>query len=293
MITATILERLLAEVPDLLDVDLLAGTSTGGIIALALADGLSPTVVRQLYEYEGKDIFHRTMWDAISDLATIRGATYGNDNLRYILRRLFGTTTTLGALDTHVVIPAFDLDNEHRDVTKRCWKPKVFHNFPGADSDADVLTWKVALYTSAAPTYFPSFEGFVDGGVFANNPSMVALAQTQDERAVPRPPPLESIRLLSIGTGTSLEYEEGPEHDWGYARWAKPLVSLIMDGTMGIADYQCKRLLKDRYRRLAPNFPPGERYALDDVDRVEEMIAFVDEIEADIEDAVAWLDSHW
>lgn len=62
-------------------------------------------------------------------------------------------------------------------LDRRTWKPKIFHNFKGDDSDGDALIANVALYTSSAPTYLPSADGYIDGGVFANNPSVVALAQ--------------------------------------------------------------------------------------------------------------------
>ena len=65
---------------------------------------------------------------------------------------------------------------------ERRWKPKLFHNFPGPDSDGGALAYRVAVATAAAPTYFASYDGYIDGGVFATNPSMCALAQTQDAR---------------------------------------------------------------------------------------------------------------
>ena len=178
-----------------------------------------------------------------------------------------------------------------RDPKKRSWKPKIFHNFPGNDSDGGELAYKVGLYTSAAPTYFPTVDGYVDGGVFANNPSMCALTQTQDARIGKLRPALADVVLLSLGTGTSLVYIPGTRLDWGYAQWAKPLISLLMDGVSGIADYQCQKLLGEQYCRLAPVFPPGVSYPLDAVKRVPEMVKFAEGIE--LTDTAKWLRKYW
>jgi uncharacterized protein len=270
-------------------VDLVAGTSTGGLIALAIARGVDLRVVYALYKTKGKAIFEKTWLDVLASLGTIIGAEYDNQNLARELKRVIGETT-LGQLQKHVLITSFDLDNEENNPNKRSWKPKLFHNIPGEGNDAASLAYKVALYTSAAPTYFPTVDGFIDGGVFANNPSMCALAQTQDHRNLVRPD-LSEVALFSIGTGTALTYIPGENLDWGYAQWVRPLIDLMLDGVGGIADYQCRQLLGERYHRLAPRFPPGVSFALDDVGRVDEMIAFANAV--DLEPAIAWLKSSW
>lgn len=130
----------------------------------------------------------------------------------------------------------------------------------------------------------------IDGGVFANNPSMCALAQTQDRRYAPMPP-LEDVALFSLGTGKSLQYVRGKRHDWGYAQWAKPLISLMLDGTAGIADYQCRQLLGERYHRLAPVFPAGTTVPLDDVAKIPYLVEFAEGIPLDA--TVDWLAENW
>jgi len=111
------------------------------------------------------------------------------------------------------------------------------------------------LYTAAAPTYFPSVDGYIDGGVYANNPSMCALAQTQDDRYFDPPTKINDVVLLSLGTGTSLFHIKKETLDWGYVQWIKPLTSLMLDGISAIAHYQSEQILRDRYHRLAPVFP--------------------------------------
>jgi uncharacterized protein len=173
-----------------------------------------------------------------------------------------------------VLIPSFNLDDGDSDATKRTWGPKFFHNFPGQDSDGDELVVDVALDTSAAPTYFPTHGTYIDGGVVANNPSLAAVAQTQDTRNTDPIPAFGDIFLLSLGTGVNLSYVKGKNLDWGLAQLAKPLVSLLLDASMGIADYQCRYLLKANYRRIAPVFPSDTNIKLDDWKRAQDLIDF-------------------
>jgi patatin-like phospholipase/acyl hydrolase len=295
IITIILMQRLMAEVglEDWLDqVDLLAGTSTGGLLSLGIAKGKDTSVMRSLYENEGEQIFADSWIDDLVDLGTVIGAEYDNVNLERELKKIFADDR-LGDLERAVLITTFDLDNEHPDKDQRTWKPKLFHNLetiPGESNDADVLAYKVALYTSAAPTYFPAVDGYIDGGVYANNPSMCALAQTQDRRNLENPP-LNEVVLLSLGTGTSLNFIKRKDLDWGYVQWVKPLISLIFDGIGGIADYQCKQMLRSRYHRLAPVFPPGVSISMDEVKRVPEMIEFADHVP--LSETIAWMQVHW
>jgi len=291
LFSLVVLERLAEHAPGWLrKVHLLAGTSTGGIIALGLAHGVPLAEIRALYEQKGRNIFDDSWLDNLKDLGNLAGAQYSNKNLARELRRMFGGTL-LKDLKKRVLIPAFDLDNENPAASRRSWSPKFFHNFPGPDSDGERLAYKVALYTSAAPTIFPSVDGYIDGGVFANSPSMAALAQTRDRRAFKRRPHPDRISLLSIGTGTSLMRIERKNLDWGQAQWIKPLLNIMMDGGMGVADYQCKQMLGDRYHRLAPVFPPDQIIGLDAVDRIPDLVRSAETV--DLSQTVKWLKATW
>jgi len=302
LITVVMMQDLAKEVglSNWLDkVDLVAGTSTGGIIALAIAKGIDLGKIRDIYEVKGKDIFDDSFLDNVIDIGTLIGAEYSNKKLTAELKKVLGNTTTLGQLSRHVLVTSFDLDNNDPDPAERTWKPKIFHNVPGKDNDVGVLAYKAALYTSAAPTFFPVVDGYVDGGVFANNPSMCAVAQSQDARNS-FCPKLDDIVVFSLGTGTSLSYIKGEKNmNWGYAQWAKPLITLMMDGVNGIAHYQCKQLLGERYNRLAPVFPPGVSMGLDDVARTQEMVQFannlklLDNKDPNWERTVVWMKSMW
>ena len=297
IVTVVLLQRLAAEhgLGGWLDrVDLIAGTSTGGLLALGIARGLDLGEIESLYLTRGDEIFDDSWLDNVVDLGKIVGADYGLKGLRRELKRVLGASTTLGDLSKNVLITTFDLDNaddpERAPDVPRTWKPKLFHNFAGNGSDSGALAWKVGMYTAAAPTYFPSFEGYVDGGVYATSPSMCALAQALDGRYGP-PAALADVVLLSVGTGTNLHHIPRKTLDWGYAQWARPLVTLMLDGVAGIADYQCRQILGERYHRLAPVFPKGTTYAMDDVAHVTDMHVFASGV--DLAATAAWLINHW
>ena len=256
LVTLALLKRLESQIPNLIKgADLLAGTSTGGIIALGLAAGKSVDEMIALYRDNGSKILDDSWWDDLRDLGGLAGADYDQKNLGKILTGLF-PDTKLKDLGKRVLIPSFNLDDGDPDATKRTWGPKFFHNFPGTDSDGEELVVDVALDTSAAPTYFPTHGTYIDGGVVANNPSLAAVAQTQDTRNTDPVPALGDIFLLSLGTGVNLSYVKGKNLDWGLAQWAKPLVSLLLDASMGIADYQCRYLLKANNGGSPRCFPP-------------------------------------
>ncbi|MHB1895196.1 MAG: patatin-like phospholipase family protein [Metallibacterium sp.] len=292
VVTAVLLQRLQAARPALLaDVALMAGTSTGGLIALGLRRGLTPGALRAMYLQRGAEIFAADLWQRVRSVGTMAGARYPAAPRERVLRELLGADTRLDQLGGAVLIAAFDLDPEASDPARRDWKPKLFHNLPGSDSDGAELVWRVAMATSAAPTYFPSFDGYVDGGVYANNPAMCALAQSQDPRTG-GPVPWADIRLLSLGTGAVRTVIAGSEVNWGYLRWAPKLVDLMLDGVSGIADYQCRMLLgSDQYFRYAPFFPPEHNVAMDDVAALPWLLQWAETLP--LEPLQAWLDAAW
>ena len=293
-IVTTVMMQRLQSTPGLewfLDkVDLIAGTSTGGLLALGIARGLGLEEIRDLYVNDGPEIFDDSWLDDLLDLGKLRGADYKTGPMRRVFKRVLGEHTRLGQLRKRVLITAFDMDNEDEEDLKRTWKPKLFHNFPGSGNDRQELAYKVGMYTAAAPTYFPSVDGYIDGGVYATNPAMCALAQTQDKRYRPTPS-LDEVELLSLGTGTSLLHIRGKTLDWGYAQWIKPLISLMLDGISGIADYQCNQMLRNRYHRLAPVFPPDVSIPMDAVKKIPYMIQFAEGL--DLRATIRWMRRHW
>lgn len=254
-------------------INMFAGTSTGALIALALAKGMTPSELLDIYMTQGPHVFARSLWHEIKDIGDIVGPKYDSDNREKMCEVILGSTLQLGQLRSadgasgHVVVAAFDLDDQsQQDPKRRRWKAKIFHNLPTKDGSGDdgERAYRVGMRTSAAPTYFASYDGFVDGGVFANNPAMCALAQTQDPR-LSVSIPFDSIKMLSLGTGFFPYHLEG-EESWGLAQWAPHLVDLLMDGVNEVADFQAAKMLPDgNYLRLAPQLQTN--IAMDDASK--------------------------
>ncbi len=294
VLTAVLLDRLAKTYPPLLQdqpnsTRMFAGTSTGGILALGLAAGLTPVQMRDLYVVNGKSIFDASWARDVVDLGGLAGSKYDNENLKGVIQHTFGARR-LKDLSARVLIPSFRLDNGDADPAQRTWSPKFFHNFPGADTDGDVLVVDVAMSTSAAPTYFPSYNEYIDGGVIANNPSMAAIAQVLDGRndAGDRAT-LNEIRLLSLGTGLTLQYIAKKNLDWGDAQWVSPILNVMMDGSVGVADFESMQLLGSRYCRVEPIFPAGRSFALDDVSKIVDLMECAQSF--DLAPTIAWLNA--
>lgn len=311
IITVRLMMRL-AALPGLKDwhkrARLYAGTSTGGLVALGLTRGLSLTRMFNLYKDKSAKIFDDSWLDNLLDVGQVIGAQYDNSNLETELKKLVGETKLKNLAPdplTRVLVTTFDLDQAdsisikndelpgYSKTKPNKWKPKVFHNFPGNDTDGQLPAYKAGMYTSAAPTYFPVVDGYIDGGVFANNPSMCALAQTQDPRNTHADdhPNLTDVFLFSIGTGESQKFIGGLDNDWGYAQWAQPILSILLDGVAGIADFQCRQILRERYNRLQPVLT--QDFALDSYkpEQIQAMIDFADNVELSAH--AAWLKTNW
>jgi patatin-like phospholipase/acyl hydrolase len=201
VLEARVIQRLEAAEPFLGKVDLFAGTSTGGILALALAAGVSPADCVALYRDNADAIFSsRGFLDAVTPDEYVR-ADYSQEGLRKVLQDVFGNKR-LPELDREVLVPCFDLAR---------FRPKFL------DLSDDWSLVDAALATSAAPTYFPvhlvresltgratskgSIRALIDGGVFANNPADRA---AQGPRPTGRPMRSSTkTRTASIGGSAS------------------------------------------------------------------------------------------
>lgn len=181
--------------------DMITGTSTGAIIALGLASGFKSADIGRLYTERGCEIFPpigdsgigclRRGWQRVSQFFKFR---YERRALLIVLQDLFGNRR-LGDSITRLCIPSFD---------GRHGEPYVFKtpHHPDYRLDRHEPMVKVAAATSAAPAFYAPLEDggykFVDGGVWCNNPVMVALVDVLACFDVRR----DDISILSIGCGT-------------------------------------------------------------------------------------------
>jgi len=181
--------------------DLISGTSVGGLIALALAAGKTAAEIKTFFLEKGETIFPQGTWverkrRILGQL--INGGKYLDDGLRAALGSILGTTYMREA-NSYLCLPTLNLPTLSPFVFK------TDHDFE-LTRDADVPMGDVARATSAAPTYLPvaeidAFPGcqFVDGGLWANNPSLVGLVEAFRFFVGPGRR-YSSVKLLSIGT---------------------------------------------------------------------------------------------
>ena len=287
VVSARILERIVAKIPDFVSkVDLFGGTSAGAINGVVLAQGKTPTDLVALYKNQGPNLLKP---NPLSLGRTIE-AGYTTEGRLDGLRPTIGDGT-LATLNKNVVIVSFELDSENplapNATPPRRWKPKVFHNYPGPESDGNTTAIDAVMRSSAAPTYFPIYQGFVDGAVVANNPSMCAVAQAISPSTGKQQ--LSDIYLVSIGTGTKPQFLTETNSNWGIAEWNFKLLDILLEGSSGIADYQCAQLLGDCYLRI--DLPLTENIAIDDAGSVDKLIGLVDAL--DLTDALSWIDKNW
>lgn len=241
--------------------DLIVGTSTGGIIALGLACGMPAGALVDFYVEDGKKIFPSplSVWRFWAGAKHWIATKYDPSALEAALKRRFGDKT-LGDLATPVVIPSFMLqEGKH-------WYFKTPH-FDGNLIDQTRPLWEVARATSAAPTYFPAFcssrsEVFVDGGVLANNPSLVGYLEVRLNFSRWA----DDIRVLNVGTeGAESALPRERLRRGGLLSWAKPASELLMQAQAASIESLMPRLLdEDCWLRVKPEhgrgFAPLDQY---------------------------------
>jgi patatin-like phospholipase/acyl hydrolase len=223
--------------------DLVAGTSTGGLIALGLGAGLRPRDIIDFYATWGPQIFRR------QHLGILR-PRYGSGKLREGLAQILGEKL-LGDSRCRLVVPAYDLTADQVYVFKTPHHERLTRDWKETMVD-------VAMATSAAPTYFPahSLRGIrlVDGGVWCNNPSVIAIAEATSMLGVP----ITSVRLFSVGTTAELVHRHPRLDQGGMIQWAKAAIDVLMRGQSVGADGLAQHLLtRERYLRHDTSVPVG------------------------------------
>lgn len=238
--------------------DLAAGTSTGGIIACAVAAGIPAKDVADLYRQRGKDIFSKNVWHRLVTGFGLWGPQYSARGIEAALADVF-VDRKLSDCSIDLIVPAYDIEARTPTLFKSA-KAKT-------DNRRDFFLRDVCRATSAAPTYFPparirSLTGevatCVDGGLFANNPATLALPQAAKAGQ------LGKVFMLSLGTGNnSRPYLYKDARFWGLAKWARPLIGCMFDGQSDVSAYGSQVLLGDHYIRLQPAL--AKEQAMDDV----------------------------
>jgi patatin-like phospholipase len=233
---------------------LFAGTSTGGLIALALtAPGkMSAADLASFYTEDGPKIFSRSLGRKLSTLWGLRRPKYSAEPLREAAEhRLGGSRVSQATRD--LLVTSYDMNKS---------EPYFFKRWRALESEArDFPVVDAGLATAAAPTYFPShglgYRALVDGGVFASNPAVAAIAEALGRQSDP-PARLgtDDLFMVAIGTGEfPSRYTQDEVSKWGALGWVAggddgpPVLDAMLGGSADGSDYWSHMLL---------NHAPGE-----------------------------------
>lgn len=169
--------------------NMIAGTSTGAIVAAAIACKIDPAVVVSLYREYGPYIFSRKKSLLPAKYQPAFQSLYNNDQLKTILENIF-KEIKLGEITIPLLLPATDIGNGGVHVFKSGYS-KDFTR------DKEVLLRDAILASCSAPTYFNpmKFKEYLlaDGGLWANNPALAAVIDAQHRLNIN----LSDIRILS------------------------------------------------------------------------------------------------
>lgn len=239
--------------------DLFCGTSTGAIIALALANGRSGEDLVGLYKRLGPSVFPTSWWGSSRrHVQWLAFSKYGGKKLRIALEDEFGehTLADLQARQKCVLIPSFNMTTG---------SPRLFKTDHSANlsRDSKYKLVDVAMASTAAPTYLPisklthagegSVEYFCDGGVAANHPALLGFVEATYELGHS---PC-NVQVLSISTPQQdLSVRRVKFRSRGVLGWSKPLAAIFTGSNSFLSHQTLRRLVstypdpKPRYERI-------------------------------------------
>jgi len=255
--------------------DLIAGTSTGALLALGIAlrdkkgeQVYSTDDLLDLYERRGREIFPFSVRSVIHTAVQVFRNKYSADGFERVLAETFGDAT-LKAGATNLLITSFD--------TERMKPHWLKHRPPRPEwnEDRDYFMRDAARASAAAPTYFPPAVispvgepdrrfSLIDGAVFANNPA--GLAYVEAAKIFPRE---REFLIVSLGTGEArIGFPYREIRNWGYMEWVNPakgfpIGAIMSAGQSEVVNYQLRRIADVRYIRLN-GLLDGDTGAIDD-----------------------------
>ncbi len=275
--------------------DLIAGTSTGSILAAGIALKKPTSDLLDLYQQWGMKIFPyqgffspKRLWWRLNQG---RGAAkFSNEGLQEALKtclRVDGQDVPIKAIGTETPVPharkptvliaAYDM--LYRNTTFFTNSHPASYANPPADAPPtfgqrwfdDTPIWKICVSSASAPTFFPAFElkdelqndswrfPHVDGGVAANNPALCAISHVMNQKLSK----FEDIAVLSVGTGETTEPFSFKEiSDWGVLGWLERIVPVFMAGQSDVTSRVCEQLMGglERQRYLRLQFELNEKF---------------------------------
>ncbi len=253
------------------DFSLIAGTSTGAIIAAGLACGLSAKNICDFYKDHGKHIFTKRPLFRLG----LTASRYKKSYLKKILFDVFDDRK-LGDIDTPLLIPATDIGNGCVHVLKSKYDGSFCR-------DPNVFVADAVLASCSAPTYFDPHiidtYMLADGGLWANNPSLVAAIEAKKRLGAT----LDEIQIFSLGTGVGQKYYEQNKSllsrffGWGFAtHWGgSKFIDMIVNLQAETAQNILGLLLKET-QILRINFESDGKLSLDDPKKLTDWISKAD-----------------
>jgi uncharacterized protein len=226
--------------------DIIAGTSTGGIIACGLGVGMTAQALLDLYVNRGSEIFGRALWQEVRTVDGLAGPKYDATPLETILGEALGDKR-LTDCGTRVLVPSYAIELPPPEQGPGSYFFKSW-------KEPNAYLRDVGRATSAAETFFAPYRfanlagamgAYCDGGTFADSPGACALADARQLW------PREEVLLVAVGTGVKvapIPYAE--MKGAGLVKWARKLPSMFMDGESDTVNYQLARAPGVKYFRL-------------------------------------------
>ena len=288
--------------------DLIAGTSTGAIIAAGLASGMPAAKMHDFYVRYGAKIFtprprykakgfYRFLFPLGSwlfkkgtggDLAAAFRSKFCANELEKSFEEGFGDKTMADVNFTRLIMPSVNLTKGEPHVFRSRHLPKGLH-------DSNIKIADAIIASTAAPTYFPHRQigdnSYVDGGMWAADPSMLAVAEALrinelEESAHPEAHFRTSeMHLLSVGTGRAQFALDPPGASAGLLYWAPRVADVMGTSQAQGIHLPLKFFLGDRYRHI--NFKMTEHWALDDVGNIPKLFEVGEQRAAETYDIIA------
>lgn len=210
-------------------VDLVAGTSTGAIVAAGVSAGVPMREVLDIYFKEAPSIFAKTFKTRRKSIFGLRGGKHDVHNLISILERYYGSGSMDDHLDVDFLCAAWDMTDG---------RPKIFTK----QRHGHLPLGRVVAASASAPTYFNPTEiesrEYLDGGIFAGNPSMLAFTEIKELSAAKA----EDVLLISIGTGNRSKGTKSVKKWWKW-QWIK-LIDIMMASDGGVVDYELAQIYR-------------------------------------------------
>jgi len=242
--SSTILEHLESKFGDSCSdyFDMICGTSTGGLIALALSQKIPASEISKIYTEHGKDIFPKQNKLIGLIRQTIWKGKFKDEALKKVLTEIFGDKV-IEESNNLLCIPSYSFTDA------RPWIFKYDHKEGNLDRDNKAKYVDVALATSAAPTYLPlaeidlyDYKQFIDGGVWANNPSLLGLIEALTY-FVGEDKTYDGIQILSVSSlNNTAGKPTGLKRNRSFVQWRNDLFETSLIGQSNFTDYFLSKL---------------------------------------------------